>query len=208
VSAVLLHLPLLAQRPRVRADCLPGGRNEARPCVWTDCRYSTADVRAHGRVAPSCVLDMTDGGGASCEEVGRLLGFSRSEVSLIAQTACAKPSVRDALREYRDHCGRPTDSALAQAAVRTGRIEGMDRSERYPGELVSVRLSVTKASSLPSSTRACAERAWQLYLEGRPCWEDRACVLRAGHAGDCVVPEDIRRARAGESRPRDRRLAG
>lgn len=34
------RLPIWAQRPQTRGECLPGGRNEARPCPFASCRHS------------------------------------------------------------------------------------------------------------------------------------------------------------------------
>src|SRR5262245_4590856 len=52
------------ERPRVRADCLPGGVNEERPCPWASCRYHLVHLRRDGLEpdtmdpSRSCVLDV------------------------------------------------------------------------------------------------------------------------------------------------------
>lgn len=81
------------ERPRTRADCLPGGCNEQRPCPWVSCKYSLyLDVTKIGSLrlnypelgpedmAESCALDIADRGGIMLEEVGALLRIVRERV--------------------------------------------------------------------------------------------------------------------------------
>ena len=78
------------QRPQTRADCLPGGCNQARPCPWVSCRHHLAiDVTSKGKVkelwedleaAPvTCALDVVD---ALEDELERraLVGTKRVEL--------------------------------------------------------------------------------------------------------------------------------
>lgn len=66
-------LPVLqSQRPRTRGDCLPGGWNEKRPCLFASCRHSllvdidcdTMEVRETAedprRLPATCSLDVAD----------------------------------------------------------------------------------------------------------------------------------------------------
>lgn len=39
-------------------------------------------------------------------------------------------------------------------------------------------------------------RAFKLYLRRAPCWRSPACILRAGHRGNCKMP--LRRKYRGE----------
>jgi hypothetical protein len=38
-AAHKLNLPILDERPQTRADCLPGGFNEQRPCGYVSCKF-------------------------------------------------------------------------------------------------------------------------------------------------------------------------
>lgn len=73
-----------AQRPRVRADCLEGGQNEARPCRWKDCYYYLKHEKA------SCVLDIADEGGITLEEVSEVMGVTRERIRQIETLALKK----------------------------------------------------------------------------------------------------------------------
>lgn len=66
------RLVALARPPETRADCVGG----LRPCPYTRCRYS---IESH-KVAPVCVLDVADDGGANAQDIAHLLGVSRQRV--------------------------------------------------------------------------------------------------------------------------------
>ncbi len=90
-------------RPKTRADCLPGGCNEERPCPWVSCAAHLAlDVREHGTNASlrvnfpdvevwdmveTCVLDVADRGGATQEEVAAFLNVTAQRVCQIEAQA-------------------------------------------------------------------------------------------------------------------------
>lgn len=101
----LPRLPVLTPetQPKVRADCLPGGKNSARPCGWTTCRHSLA---AEGSTTESCVLDVVDRspGGITLEEVGDLLQVTRERIRQIETRALKRIGrLRSAAsRELRD----------------------------------------------------------------------------------------------------------
>lgn len=92
-----------AQRPRVRADCLPGGINAARPCPWAACKYSlilevhaasgaiklNADLDALEQLRATCVLDVADRGGITLEEVGETLQVTRERIRQVEAQALA-----------------------------------------------------------------------------------------------------------------------
>lgn len=75
--------------PRVRGDCLPGGRNSARPCGWTCCRFALAAEGSPGL----CALDVADAHpeGLTHDAVGKLIGgLTRERVRQIERAALAK----------------------------------------------------------------------------------------------------------------------
>ena len=79
----------MADRPRTRGDCLPGGAFEARPCPFASCRHR---LDAPGE---SCALDAADRGGESAATVGALLGgLTRQRVEQIERVALARVRVR------------------------------------------------------------------------------------------------------------------
>lgn len=91
------------ERPRTRADCLPGGCNEARPCPWVSCKYSLyLDVTEIGSLkfnypdlgpegmTESCALDVADRGGMSLDDVGELLRLVRERVRQVEFHALIK----------------------------------------------------------------------------------------------------------------------
>lgn len=83
--------------PKVRGDCLPGGVNEARPCKHTACPHHMT------RPQVSCVLDVTDNGPATLEEVGEIMGISRDRIRQIEGIAIRKVQARGGLRPWRDY---------------------------------------------------------------------------------------------------------
>jgi hypothetical protein len=83
-------------RPKTRADCLPGGFNEHRPCPWYGCRHhlclevnpetGSLSVRDMDDVPHTCVLDVAEIGSPpgsghgtpiTLEEVGDILAVTR-----------------------------------------------------------------------------------------------------------------------------------
>lgn len=82
-------------RPKVRADCLPGGVNAQRPCPWASCRQHLATLvskvgglrEVEGWMedgGPTCVLDVVDERGElTLEEVAALWGLTRERVRQI-----------------------------------------------------------------------------------------------------------------------------
>ena len=89
------RLHLLMFVPKTRGDCLPGGMNSDRPCVWSECRWHL------NHKTSSCILDVADMGGANLEEVGALLGVSRERARQIEETALRKLLLRRRLNHWR-----------------------------------------------------------------------------------------------------------
>jgi hypothetical protein len=77
------------ERPRTRADCLPGGWNAQRPCSYVGCRHHNylevtpaGDLKINHpelepwEIAETCSLDVADRGEHTQPEVGGHLGLS------------------------------------------------------------------------------------------------------------------------------------
>jgi hypothetical protein len=106
-------------RPRTRADCLPGGHNEQRPCPFVSCPHHLAldiskktgaikvnfpDVEIW-ELPETCSVDVGDRGGTTLEEVGRIMNLTRERIRQVEVTGLAKlQATRDvqALRDYVD----------------------------------------------------------------------------------------------------------
>lgn len=97
-------------RPRTRADCLPGGCNEARPCPFVGCAHhlylDVVGVNGALRISQplvdvwdlpeTCALDVADRGGATLEEVGVLNNVTRERARQVETCALAKVRARAA----------------------------------------------------------------------------------------------------------------
>ncbi len=144
----VVSLSAIRPIPATRAECLPGGSNTARPCIHSRCKWHADNVGgnplmvARGQAAPkvdSCVLDIADRGGASLEEVGQVLGITRSRAQQIEQVAIRKLQKTGRLEMYRDHVSQPTGTPLAlaiQDSERTGSLGARDwRHQMYVAPL-------------------------------------------------------------------------
>jgi len=120
------------ERPRTRADCLPGGCNEARPCPWVSCaRHMYLDVSDRtgsiklnfpdlevGDMPETCTLDVADRGGITLEEVGEIMNLTRERVRQLETRGLAKikesaPQLRELLDGDRDDTATPARTAHA-----------------------------------------------------------------------------------------------
>ncbi len=95
-------------RPRLRADCLPGGVNEMRPCPFVSCKHHLAlDVTEKGSIKLSfpgadlasvdfdamphtCSLDVADEGEHTLDDVGAALRITRERTRQVIAMAAAK----------------------------------------------------------------------------------------------------------------------
>ena len=117
------HLLLLTgqaidhERPKTRAECLPGGPNEARPCVFVSCAHNlyldvserTGSIKVNypeldpEDMGHSCCLDLADAGGMTLEAVGEVLNVTRERLRQIE--AKALPMLRPLMEKYADDFG-------------------------------------------------------------------------------------------------------
>lgn len=80
-------------RPRVRADCLPGGINELRPCPWYRCEAhlgleinpdtGSIQVRDIDTMVHTCTFDVADIGGVTLDEIGEIMDLTRERIRQI-----------------------------------------------------------------------------------------------------------------------------
>lgn len=107
--------PAGIQRPATRADCEPGGLNEARPCPWVSCRYhlyldalpngslriNNADVGPEEleRMRATCALDVASEGEHTEEVTAEFAGLGSSQ-AFQAQWQRTRETLRDALNGH------------------------------------------------------------------------------------------------------------
>jgi hypothetical protein len=104
--------PIGIQKPTTRADCLPGGPNQDRPCPFVSCRYHLfLEAKPNGNIRinqpdrevaeleHSCCLDVADDGGATLVEVGKLLRISKERVRQISEGCMVKLARSQGARE-------------------------------------------------------------------------------------------------------------
>ena len=89
--------PEAYERPKTRADCLPGGCNGARPCPWVSCPHhlylsvnptnGTIKLNFPDRevweLKETCALDVADRGGITLEETGVTMNLTRERIRQI-----------------------------------------------------------------------------------------------------------------------------
>lgn len=136
---------VLAQykRPRVRADCLPGGCNGARPCPWAGCAFhlalSVTDAgslrlehpgREVWELAETCALDVAERGGATLEEVGDLVNLTRERVRQIEVRAARRLRRPAAALEGLDPSDRPARPAAPVGRRRIPAVASVEYGER------------------------------------------------------------------------------
>ena len=112
-------------RPRTRADCLPGGCNEERPCPWYGCEHHlglivnektdrdgnpippTLTFRELDSMLHTCELDVAEmgsppgsgrGEGITLEETGEILRLTKERVRQIEVQALLRSKSRAAAR--------------------------------------------------------------------------------------------------------------
>jgi hypothetical protein len=104
------------QRPRTRADCLPGGPNAQRPCPYVSCHHHLyLDVAKRGQaikynfpdlepdeMKQSCSLDVADGGRASLQAVAELMNVVRERVRQLEDVIAARLRIGGQGRKLRE----------------------------------------------------------------------------------------------------------
>ena len=92
------------QRPVTRADCLPGGANEARPCPFVSCKWHLyLDVaESNGSITyrhpgeevgdhpETCALDIADDGPQSHDTIAQLRGITHNAINIMEKGAIAR----------------------------------------------------------------------------------------------------------------------
>lgn len=96
--------------PSTRSDCLPGGRNEQRPCPYVSCRHhlrvevnrAASSVFEHSNwteptlsggsheYLPTCTLDLADQGPMNLEQIAQVFNVTRERVRQIEEKALKK----------------------------------------------------------------------------------------------------------------------
>jgi hypothetical protein len=113
------------QRPRTRADCLPGGCNAQRPCPFVSCRWHLAiDVNPlTGSIKlnfpeseledlpDTCALDVTERGGLTLEAVADVLNLTRERVRQVQNLAMDRVSDHPLMRACAELGGVQTHDA-------------------------------------------------------------------------------------------------
>jgi len=94
--------PTIHRRPKRRSECLLGGWNESRFCLFVGCRHHLALVRIQkdqkvvlqstplDELAETCALDVADEGARGAGEIAELLGVSSKTVNDLLNSAMAK----------------------------------------------------------------------------------------------------------------------
>jgi len=112
----LLYPPTDVDRPQKRADCLPGGSGQSRPCPFVSCRHHLAlDVNGKTgaikenfpgleleEMPATCALDVAERGGATLDEVGQVMNLTRERVRQLEVMAQKKVA---AARDLEEHYG-------------------------------------------------------------------------------------------------------
>jgi hypothetical protein len=144
------------QRPRTRADCLPGGPNEMRPCPYVACKHHAyLQVRDDGsiqynhqglepwEIPETCVLDQAEHGGLLLHEAAPVMGMTPQWMNVIELAARDKMRQAERLRAHADG------------------DDGMTLSERI---LRAFAAMARRGQRLVSSSDVCRE----LQAEQRP----------------------------------------
>ena len=117
-------------RPSKRADCLPGGRNECRPCPYVGCKHHTfLQVLEDGRIQfnhpdgvepweieETCVLDQADHGGLYLGEAAPILGMTSQWMNVIERAAREKLAQSEDMQEHvEENDGMTLDERVLRA---------------------------------------------------------------------------------------------
>lgn len=148
----------LYDRPKTRGDCLAGGINEARPCVWSACRhhllldvdentgsikvnFPPADDSAEALVAvlrampDTCALDVADRLGITLEECGSRENLVRErvrqcEVDSLTRLKYRAPHLADYLDEDAASLSGVANALESRASIETPTSTALDTLPR------------------------------------------------------------------------------
>jgi hypothetical protein len=112
------------RRPTQRSECLPGGRNEARPCPYVSCKqHLFLDVSERSgaikinfpgvelwEMPATCALDVADRGGVTLEDVGAITNLVRERIRQIEDRGLVRLRASREGRELVHHLDRPSTS--------------------------------------------------------------------------------------------------
>jgi len=173
---------ITAQRPRTRAECLPGGPNEARPCPWVSCAHhlaldvsqrsgaikvNTPDVDGEpdwSAMPESCALDVADRGGMTLEEVGAVMNLTRERVRQLEMQAAVKVRRLPVVQALGDDEGLTTPR-LPTTTMRPLSDEQIAQLEDRIGGLSL--MTVAKSSGVPYYALAHALRGHAISAHHR-----------------------------------------
>lgn len=132
------------ERPRTRADCLPGGCNAVRPCPFVSCAHHLyLDVSARtgaiklnfpdlepDELRDTCALDLAARGGVQLERVGAAMNLTRERVRQIEVRALAKLAAVIETHALRDHVGDERTASKRRLPV----LRDLVDPEEFAGE--------------------------------------------------------------------------
>lgn len=174
----------LYDRPKTRGDCLAGGLNEARPCVWSACRhhllldvdentgsikmnFPPADDSAEALVAvlrempDTCALDVADRLGITLEECGSRENLVRErvrqcEVDSLVRLKHRAPHLADYLDEDAASLSGVANALESRASVEAQTTTALDTLPRVVRVLPTPPPPAQERPTLDAEGRAIA----------------------------------------------------
>lgn len=208
-------------RPESRADCLPGGSNEARPCPFVSCRWHlyldvndrTGAIKLNHpdkepwEIPRTCALDVAEEasqqGGGSLEELSVLVGMARENVRKIEVEGLHRlREIAELAAEVDQEISRPDlnkpeltigQYVLAAGVARLAASIGRQHTDRPFGEKNS------SSSMLPSALLVALRDALRVHGTPEICSLTKASreTLRRAAAGMAIDRRSMRRIERG-----------